>query len=233
MIAHVLGASGRIAGPLGYTQYRASAAWWLSGGVSAVNAIAVYQPKGAADIATSYVNLANPGVYNAAPGVAPTFDAATGWTFVKTSLQYLTTGVVPATGWSMVIRFSDATTLANDQIPCGCQESATFQGMYFVPNYNASGTYVVRYRTSTSVNVAPNIAGGVVAIAGPAAYRNGNLETALGNITAVLPAVVIGAYAYGTSVTAYTSCKVQAFALYNATLTGPQVAAVSAAMALL
>ena len=30
-----------------------------------------YQPKGAASLAASYFNLANPGTYNAAPGTAP------------------------------------------------------------------------------------------------------------------------------------------------------------------
>jgi hypothetical protein len=80
---------------------RAAAAavpWWLAGGVAAANAIAVYQPKGAADLAASYVNLANPGTYDAAPGTAPTFDAATGWTF-NGSTQYLTTGVTNGAAW--------------------------------------------------------------------------------------------------------------------------------------
>ena len=68
--------------------------------------IAAYQPKGAADLAASYVNLITPGTYNAAPGTAPTFDAATGWTF-NGSTQYLTTGVVPASGYSMLVRVAD------------------------------------------------------------------------------------------------------------------------------
>ena len=57
------------------------APWYLAGGISAANCLAAYQPKGAASLAASYSNLANPGTYNAAPGVAPTFDASTGWTF--------------------------------------------------------------------------------------------------------------------------------------------------------
>ena len=56
----------------------AAAQWWLSGGVSAANCVAAYQPIGATSLAASYTNLANPGTYTAAPGVAPTFDAATG-----------------------------------------------------------------------------------------------------------------------------------------------------------
>jgi len=38
--------------------------WWLSGGIAAANCVAAYQPKGAASLEASYVNLANPGTYN-------------------------------------------------------------------------------------------------------------------------------------------------------------------------
>ena len=80
--------------------------WYLSGGILAANCIAAYQPKGAASLAASYVNLANPGTYDAAPVVAPTWDAVNGW--VGDGTQYLNTGVVPAANYSMFVRFSGA-----------------------------------------------------------------------------------------------------------------------------
>jgi hypothetical protein len=70
-------------------QAAASADWWA---VAGKTCIAAYQPKGAADLAASYVNLANPGTYNAALGTAPTHASATGWTFNGTT-QCLKTGV--------------------------------------------------------------------------------------------------------------------------------------------
>lgn len=54
----------------------AAAPWYLAGG--APTPIAVYQPKGAASLAASYVNLANPGTYDAAADV-PGYGAPT-WT---------------------------------------------------------------------------------------------------------------------------------------------------------
>jgi hypothetical protein len=56
---------------------RRATPWWYVAGQTCV---AAYQPIGAPSLAASYVILANPGTYDAAPGVAPTFDAATGWT---------------------------------------------------------------------------------------------------------------------------------------------------------
>jgi hypothetical protein len=83
-----------------------SADWWLSGGISAANCIAAYQPKGAVSYAASKVNLANPGTYNATEGTAPAFDTAVGWTFNGTTM-FLETGIVPdlsAQAWSVIVR---------------------------------------------------------------------------------------------------------------------------------
>ena len=53
----------------------AAAGWWV---VVGKTCIAAYQPKGAASLAASYVNLQQPGTYDAAPGVAPTWAAGGG-----------------------------------------------------------------------------------------------------------------------------------------------------------
>jgi hypothetical protein len=63
-----------------------AADWWSVGGHTAV---AAYQAIGAASYAASLVNLANPSTYDAVDGVAPSWDAGTGWTF-NGSTQYLT-----------------------------------------------------------------------------------------------------------------------------------------------
>ena len=56
----------------------AAADWWTAG--SAPTPVWVYTPKGAALLSASYSHLVNPGTYDAAPQVAPAFDAGTGWT---------------------------------------------------------------------------------------------------------------------------------------------------------
>ncbi len=98
-------------GPVALKRRRAAAAdWWPVAGQTCV---AAYQPIGAASLAASYVNLANPGTYDAAPGVAPTL-AAGGWVR-GAALAYLRTGIIPVAGWSYAVRYSGANT-ANDYI---------------------------------------------------------------------------------------------------------------------
>lgn len=82
------------------------ASWWEAGG--APTPVAVYQPKGAASLAASYSNLVNSGTYDAAPGDAPTWDTATGWTFSGVN-KYLTTGIVPTNDYTVLVRFATFT----------------------------------------------------------------------------------------------------------------------------
>jgi hypothetical protein len=190
----------------------------------------VYQPKGAASLAASYVNLANPGTYDAALGAAPSFDEATGWTFNGID-QYLTTGVVPASGWSMIARVSGAgggTIFGQRSIAVG---STSHQ---IVPN--ATGN-IVAYRNGGSIDVtkSPGLTSGILAMAGNAAYRNGINENitlqAFGGETPL--AMFLGARNNQNVVHAFFSGSIAAFAIYNTTLSAAQVAAISAAMALL
>lgn len=57
--------------------------WWTDTGIPADQFIAVYQPKGAASLAASYVNLANPGTYDLAQTnpLHPVQLVADGWNF--------------------------------------------------------------------------------------------------------------------------------------------------------
>ena len=103
----------------------AAVPWYLAGGAPAP--IAAYQPKGAASLAASYVNLANPGTYDAAPGVAPTHASATGWTF-NGNTQYLTTNVATSgSAWSIVLRY--AHLLGVDRGICGTYGAGTERGL--------------------------------------------------------------------------------------------------------
>ena len=211
---------------------RAAAAvpWWLAGGIAVANAIAVYRPKGAASLAASYVNLANPGTYDAAPGTAPTFDVATGWTFTAASSQYLIfNGFTIANNQtaSVLVRFSDTATTGRGFL-------FGFAGEFGIQPYFDGTDKLFRSRGVSQKRYVPAATSGVVATAGLANYLDGSF---LGNHSSVaagsdMTTIAIGSQS-ATVPNNYLQGKIQAFAIYNATLTATQVAAVTAAMAAL
>lgn len=213
--------------------------WWNPGG--SFTCVAAYAPKGAASLAASYVNLANPGTYNAAPGVAPTFDTATGWTF-NGSTQYLTTGYVPyptqpnGGPFSIIVRFAGA---ANTGGLAGVRFTSTLKLAI-----HPADTTGLTYWMQNALTVSPAITGGVVAITQGAAlsstgtgYRNGASDTNSGTVAASNPRVItiggISTSATGTSIELPFAGNIQAVAIYSTTLDATQVATLSAAMAAL
>jgi len=224
-----LGARGQLSGPLATTPVSLVTSWWLSGGIAAANCVAAYQPKGAASLAASYVNLNAPGTNDAFPGTAPSFNAATGWTFAAASSQYLKTGLNPKAAWSLIVQISNFSGLCT---AAGIYYSATAQ-YYICPQVGTKIIYINRNEIDGA-----NIASGNVCIAGLNAYQNGSVLAGTFLGTADLAdsvGLTIGArrrqdidgydrYATGTII---------ALAIYSATLTAPQVAAVAAAMAAL
>jgi hypothetical protein len=199
--------------------------WYLSGSIPAANCIIAYQSKGAADMAASLTNLANPGTYTAVPAAglaSPTFSAATGWTFDALSSTRITIGYVPPNQVtrSLIMRISDATA---GNI-CGTRNTAAFlqitqAGVFF----NGTGT---AYTHSAALTT------GVVAVAGLDAYLDG---VDIGNITAGTydqgaRDIRIGCYNNNGSNSLYYTGKIQAWAIYDITLTALQVAAVTTAM---
>lgn len=201
--------------------------WWDNNGAIS-GCVAAYAAKGAASLAASYTNLANPGTYTAAPGVAPTFNAADGWTF-NGSTQYLTTGVIPAAGWSALIRFSDNTSPDDDTV-FGSYSGATLR---FSVNINAvTGNNRIIYQNGGILVESPGIAAGVVGFAGQTGYRNavaasGTIGAWSGTSTRQ---IYIGATNLEGSISNLFPGKIQAFAIYNVTLTAGQVATITTAM---
>ena len=205
-------------------------AWAMAGG--APRPIACYQPKGAASLAASYVNLATPGTFNAAPGVAPTFASATGWTF-DGSTQYLDTGIVPTTTtWSMIIRFSGWTSYGNAPVVAGAAITASSR-FFTLTQYTDNKIY---YGDGNFVGVTPSMSAGVIAVAGLTAYRNGSADGTIASTVAVQPPTIYVGARHDTAaptVRQYAAASVQSIVIYSATLTSGQVAAVTAAMAAL
>lgn len=213
----------------GWTLTDISSSWWLSGGVSALNAIGVYQAKGAASQAASYVNLASPGIYDLGAPSAPTWDTSTGWR--GNSSAYLTTGITPSTGWSMLVRFSG--TSAANAVIAGSRKSSSDSRFYLLPNNAASGH---TYFYQSSLVVATTINSGVMGIAGQFGYLDGVSEGAIGTGTNTgwFEIFIMGLNNAGTVASRISNTMyIQAVAIYNTILTAPQVAAISIAMAAL
>lgn len=196
--------------------------WWEAGG--ATGAVGVYQPIGAASLAASYSNLANPGTYDAAPGVAPTFSAATGWTFNGTT-QYLTIGSITiGAGWSALCRFSGAGAGWLFGVEYASQDR------FHVVTAFGGRTY---YRNGGSVDTA-SYTSGVAGIAGQQGYKDGATDggaIASGTWSGSARVFVIGGANFnGVVPSGLYPGNIQALAIYNTTLSGAQVEAVTTCM---
>lgn len=203
-----------------FDRRNAGGAWWNAfGAIPAANCIAAYQPKGAADLAASKINLANPGTYNAAAGSDPSFATATGWTFNGSS-QYLVTGVKPTpTGtWSGFIQYTGLSGATK-----------TLWGMY---ESSATGAFLVQ-SSSTNMRsyngaIADNatiMSSGNYGIAGKTPYRNGSAEanTIGSGSTTVTIDIYIGALNYNGGPIQYAGIVCIALSIYNIALTSAQV----------
>lgn len=204
-------------------------AWYLAGGVAAANCVAAYQPKGAVSLAASYINLSNPGTYNATPGTAPTFDAGIGWSFATN--KYLKTGIIPSSvNWSILIRISNATA---GNVVGSLSNPGTLRSLQILPYVSNQ----VQYGNGGNLllSVAPGVSSGVLGIAGKQAYRNGvsdgtiSAGTGLSTCDLYIGTLNVNNAAY----VVYYFGNVQAVSIYNVALTASQVAAISAAMAAL
>ena len=227
-----LGAKRGILSPLGRSVRRAAAGgWWLAGGIAEANCVAAYQPIGAADYATSKVNLANPGTYNAGDGAAhPTWDASDGWTF--NSSTYLKPGITPTSAQVYAIRISSWT-------------DTWWSGLFGTYNSAGNATYIGAFPVNGILNcynygLASNSCGakpesGTIIINMDEAYVNGVL---VGNLRALGTQAATDYYIGGFHRVDYSiyrrgHFKCQAFGQWNEQLTSDQVAALHTAMAAL
>lgn len=205
----------------------AVANWWDS----LTDIVAVYQAKFAASLAASYVNLVNPGTYDAAPGVAPGWGVLTGWGFNGVS-QYLTTGIVPQSGWSALLLFSDA-VYSGDRYAFGSWDTGSTAR--FAPLFRAStGRLGWTYANGVAFGASGPTAG-VFAAAGNVSYLNGaSFVTTAGTFNnANAAAIMLGCRPSGATPQLYLQVNIQAFAICSSTQTAQQIATASAALAAL
>jgi hypothetical protein len=195
-------------------------AWWTCGGLC--SASIAYQPKGAASLALSYKNLANPGTNDAFPGTAPTWDAVNGWKFDAASSMYLRTGQLPEAGAAMLIQFTGATIDGATWLAGGDNEAnARF---LILPN---AGN-LVYYGAGGIVTVAPRLTAGNLGIASP----DGG---AIGAFSGTAYEIYIGADNKAGTAMFWITANVQAFAYWPAAScpTAGQILIAATAMAAL
>ena len=196
----------------------AAEAWWKVPGKTCVGA---YQAVGAKSSDASYINLANPGANDLKlAGAAIMGSSEKGWRF--TGRTYLDTGIAPASGYSVIVRVANC----RGGMPIG--EKGGNRDIYF--QLGATGIWW-RYGNKT-VRRAPGFAEGVLALAGPRAYRDGRLDIDTG-----------GTWSAGKGRSLYVGARnlrgigadlfngdILAVAVYSETLTAEEVAALTARM---
>jgi hypothetical protein len=212
--------------------------WWV---VSGQTCVAAYQPKGAASLGGAYVsypsnygsysNLANPGTNDAATGTAPSWSSGNGWEFVSAYSQNLTTGLVPADGWSMIVRFSNANTdQAQIRWMCGVDSSDDAR-FYLSPSFGFSNGRL--YGGGGFSFAGTSIASGVMCIADSQPYLDGSTDgSALTNWgTSQSNAIRIGALTNTSNAIVYPwDGYIQAMAVYSTTLASGDVSSLTTAM---
>jgi hypothetical protein len=209
--------------------------WYLSGGIAAANCLAAYQPKGAANLAASYINLANPGTYNCTVGArpAPDWDITNGWIFDGgTSKRVLNTNLVNANNYSAVVRISNAAAIEGAAFG---EVRAGQTNLNIFPRYSNPRAY---FRDGGNYDQALTYAAGVLAVTSTKAYANGiEIGTLTGTLSGTTTyTIVIGTMNlngdWQTGSGFNWSGHVQAIAFYNINIAA-YVAAISTAMAAL
>jgi len=210
--------------------------WWnidglTPGGVGGT-CLAAYQPKAGglyfpANIAESYINRANPGTFDAAPGVAPAWAAGTGWTFDGLA-QYLRM-VIPGltTASTLIIQFSNGASAGGNRTIMGSDAGGGGHRFSICP----FRTVVLRaYRNGIAYsNPGAQVVAGNMCISGASAYLDGLPDGAI----AIAGVPSANLYIGSLGLIQYQACDVIAAAVYGPTLAAPQVLARAIAMAAL
>jgi len=204
----------------------AEASWWLAGGVNPANVVAAYQAKGAASYAASKVNLANPGTYDATEGVAPSWDAATGWTGNGTTM-YLDTGVALLGTYTALIRLTNVKSGAMHGVAKWPRQT------FFRPNNFVAQSFGWG---NTSFNRGAAATAGVFGLAGNQPYTDGAAAGDAGDgyfTPGAETFFILAANSIEGTPFLFDSGDVAASVIYDNVLTADQMAAISAAMAAL
>lgn len=218
MLNHAIRGKNRYPGKI---DNKAIGAWWLSGGVSPENAVAVYSPKGANSVSDSYKNIVNPGTYDASPsGSAPLWNKLTGWYTARNAS--LDTGITATQEWSIVIRLVDECT--GESYVCG----SAYNGVLTLsPRYNSSSSKL--YSAGNFTSYSSSLRGEyVMGLSGKKGFLNGSHVATCPSGTGSSLINLLVARSHGTSYgfTGY----VYGVSIYNTAITDDQMESVSSSI---
>jgi hypothetical protein len=210
--------------------------WYLSGGVAASNCVAAYAAKGAASQAASYDNLTGNASYDLVASTDPAWNTATGWTF--SASEVLKTGITPTHDqtWSMIVKYAGASTSKN---MCVAGSYSIGAGRFHVFSSALNFSYkrlLGNGNDSAYAYFGAAASSGVTCLAGTTAYHNGSSEGTIttGSAGSGVVNIAIGARQTSNAGAGTFDNKfdgvITSIAIYSATLTGAQVAAIGAAM---
>lgn len=191
------------------------ATWWLPDGITTGDVLGAYQAN-AASYAASKVNLANPGTNNLTSAVLDPSWSTAGWYFEG---QALDTGIVLPNNqsWTMFIR---ATFLNLQAVVAPL--AGTFTPTLMIASFDS--TYNEFYSQSTATGGISTSSPFSLAIAGRECYVNTTNVATLAVATGLTN--LLSCYLGDSNPPEGTTAglTVTHFALYNVTLTAPQIA---------
>ena len=199
--------------------------WWEVEGKTVVVA---YQPKGADDLSDSYINLANPGTFDASPGVAPSWNASTGWTF-NGSTQYLDSQHTVTTASTSIIRV-DNFGVVDDTYIYGSGQTFSVSTRWHYARVNNTFITMAADEAIDETTIVMGTGNRVISLASEKSYIDGTLEHTFSGGGIGSGSLFIGALRFGASPLNHCPIDVIAFAIYSDTLTGPQVSSLTNAM---
>lgn len=208
----------------------AAMGWWTA---STAVCVGAWDAIGAASLAASKVNLATGINLSNAVGVDPAHALGTGWTF-DGSTQYIPTPFQSGPTQSALIRFR------NGASPAGlhsvfCSSDGAVGGFQIFQNYTGGHALSVHGGAASWIDVpgeGMTTAGDVVALTPEALYKNGHvIGTAAQDWSGVTPAFPdIGASNDNGTPGEFWQGDILAVAVYDGTLSAPEIATISARM---
>lgn len=210
-----------------------SSPWWLKDNVLPSECVAAYRGKGAVDIATSQINLANPGTHDLVASPTPVnFDPLIGWIGNGSGRYWLTDILVDDFDWTFIVKFNSLFMNTGQTLFGLSQSSPVSTSLYMQPP--TVGYVRTRYCSDAGM-IFPETAEGVLAMANRTGYRigvYGLTSFALQPAIYPLPTIPIYLMAYNNGVGASTPVNgnVTSFAVYNKELSENQILNIGKAM---
>jgi len=201
---------------------------YLAGGIASSNVYAAYEPKDAASLALSYINVHAPGTRDATVITAPTHAQGTGWILNGTDQYLILPFALPALASSIFVRFTGGGVLAAATV-CGAQTITFLTALNAKASGLGNGT--VYSASSDAVNVA--VAATSLSIAGERVYRDGAYVGAVATRGAAQPGddLYVGCLNNEGIPDTFCPCNISYLYAYIGNVDAAQMAALYAATA--